>query len=54
MLCVITRELKDQSWQPANEAFRLLRRISALCWARFQPDLPFPAALDRPAWPGGA
>jgi beta-lactamase class A len=51
VLSVITREQKDQSWEPSNQGFRLLRRISASCWARFEPARPFPPALDGPAWP---
>ncbi len=51
VLCVITKEQKDQSWESANAGFRLLRKITALAWARFEPEYPFPPALDGPAWP---
>ncbi len=51
VLCVITKEQKDQSWEPTNAGYRLLRKITALAWARFEPGVPFPAALDGPVWP---
>ncbi len=51
VLCVITKEQKDTSWTPANAGYRLLRKITALAWARFEPGLPYPPALDGPAWP---
>ncbi len=51
VLCVITKEQKDQSWEPTNAGYRLLRKITALAWARFEPGLPYPPALDGPVWP---
>jgi beta-lactamase class A len=51
VLCVITKEQKDQTWEPANAGYRLLRKIAALAWARFEPGLPFSPSLDGPAWP---
>jgi beta-lactamase class A len=51
VLCVITREQKDQSWKSTNAGYRLLRKITALAWARFEPGVPFPAALEGPTWP---
>ena len=51
VLSVITKEQKDQIWEPANAGYRLLRKVTALAWARFEPGLPFPPALDGPAWP---
>ena len=51
VLCVITKEQKDPSWGPTNAGYRLLRKMTALAWARFEPKLPYPPALDGPAWP---
>lgn len=51
VLCVITKEQKDQSWEPSNAGYRLLRKITALAWARFEPGAPYPPSLDGPAWP---
>jgi beta-lactamase class A len=51
VLCVITRDQKDQSWEPSNAGYRLLRKITALAWARFEPGAPYPPSLDGPAWP---
>jgi beta-lactamase class A len=34
---VQTKNLKDQSWDNANEAWVLTRRLSALCWNYFEP-----------------
>jgi len=51
VLCVITKEQKDQTWEPTNAGYRLLRKITALAWARFEPGVPFPPALDGPPWP---
>lgn len=38
---VITKENADTSWAPANEAWVLTRKISALLWARFEPKHPW-------------
>lgn len=38
---VITRENADTSWTPANEAWVLTRRISALLWRHFEPRHPW-------------
>jgi beta-lactamase class A len=51
VLCVITKEQKDPSWGPTNAGYRLLRKMTALAWARFEPKQPYPPALDGPAWP---
>lgn len=51
VLCVITRNQKDQSWEPRNAGFRLLRSVTAACWAHFAPEVPHAPALDGPTWP---
>jgi beta-lactamase class A len=37
VFCVITKNQADESWQPDNEGYILLRRVSALLWRRFEP-----------------
>ncbi len=51
VVCVITKNQKDQSWNPTNEGFRLLRNITAICWSHFEADRPFAPAVDGPSWP---
>jgi beta-lactamase class A len=51
VLCVITKKQKDQSWEPGNAGFRLLRSVTASCWAHFAPSDPYPPALGGPTWP---
>lgn len=34
---IITKNLKDQSWTPGNEAIVLIKKISALLWHHFEP-----------------
>lgn len=41
VFCVITRNQEDQSWEPANEGYVLIRRLSALLWRHFEPKHPF-------------
>ena len=49
---VITKENADSSWAPSNEAYTLIRKISALLWRHFEPHhawTPAPGAeLFRP------
>ena len=45
VFCVITKNQADQSEEPSNEGYVLLRRVSALLWQHFEPDHPWhPAA----------
>jgi beta-lactamase class A len=37
IFCVTTKNIKDQRWDNANEAWTLTRRLSALCWNYFEP-----------------
>jgi beta-lactamase class A len=36
VFCICTKNNKDQSWQPANEAWQVTRTISALLWNYFE------------------
>lgn len=44
VFCVITKNQLDQSYEPSNEGYVLLRTISALLWAYFEPDTPWTPA----------
>jgi beta-lactamase class A len=39
--CVITKNQQDTSWVKSNEGNVLIRKISALLWKYFEPDLPY-------------
>jgi beta-lactamase class A len=34
---IITKNNKDQSWTPNNEAYVLIRKVSALLWHYYEP-----------------
>ncbi|MEP6573230.1 MAG: serine hydrolase, partial [Gemmatimonadota bacterium] len=44
VFCVITKNQEDQSWEPGNAGYVLLRQISALLWKRFEPEHPWTPA----------
>ncbi|MCF2488309.1 serine hydrolase [Dyadobacter sp. CY347] len=37
VVCVATKNQKDESWQKSNEGFVLLRTLSAIIWNHFEP-----------------
>lgn len=37
VVCVITKEQKDESWEHGNAGFELLRAVSRACWEHFEP-----------------
>jgi len=37
VFCIQTKNNKDQSWKPGNEAWQLMRQVSALLWHHFEP-----------------
>jgi beta-lactamase class A len=41
VFCVITKNQLDQSQEPGNEGYVLLRRVSALLWNYFEPSHPW-------------
>jgi len=41
VFCVITKNQQDQSEEPGNEGYVLLRRVSALLWQYFEPGHPW-------------
>lgn len=34
---IITKDIKDQSWKPENEAWNLIKKVSALLWDYYEP-----------------
>lgn len=39
VLCIVTKNNKDQSWNATNEAWTLTRKLSALLWNYFEPKM---------------
>ncbi len=44
VFCVITKNQADESWESSNEGYVLLRKVSALLWAYFEPGTPWTPA----------
>lgn len=38
VFCIITKNQKDQSWQPNNEGYVLIRKLSSMLWNYFEPN----------------
>jgi beta-lactamase class A len=38
VFCIITKGQEDQSWDPPNEGYVLIRKVSALLWNHFEPE----------------
>lgn len=48
VLCVITKNQRDESWEHDNAGFQLLRDVSRLAWEHFEgPLAPAPAGTER-------
>ncbi len=41
VVCIITKNIKDQSWDRNNEAWTLTRKLSSLLWNYFEPNIKF-------------
>ena len=41
VFCIITENQQDESWDPPNEGWVLIRKISALLWSHFEPGTPW-------------
>jgi len=41
VFCIITKDQTDTSWDPPNEGWILIRRLSALLWRHFEPRHPW-------------
>ena len=44
VFCIITKNQEDQSWDPPNEGWVLIRKVSALLWSHFEPGHPWEPA----------
>lgn len=44
VFCIITKDQEDQSWDPSNEGWVLIRKVSALLWNHFEPGHPWQPA----------
>jgi beta-lactamase class A len=46
---IITNNNKDQRWKPDNEAYVLIKKVSALLWHYFEPDSKWkpPVGIDK-------
>lgn len=44
VFCVITKNQVDERYEPGNEGYVLLRRVSALLWRHFEPNHPWAPA----------
>lgn len=40
VLCIITNNQEDESWEETNEGFELIRSVSRTVWQYFEPDWP--------------
>lgn len=49
VLCVVTMDQSDESWEHANEGFQLLRDVTAAAWKYLEPAHPYAqsAGADR-------
>jgi beta-lactamase class A len=41
VFCIITKDQLDTTWDPSNEGWALIRKISALLWRHFEPSHPW-------------
>jgi beta-lactamase class A len=41
VVCITTKNNKDQSWDRNNEAWTLTRKLSSLLWSYFEPKMKF-------------
>jgi beta-lactamase class A len=44
VFCIITKDQADESWEPGNEGWELIRKVSASLWRHFEPDHPWTPA----------
>ncbi len=44
VFCIMTKDQEDTSWEPPNEGWVLIRRVSALLWRHFEPRRPWQPA----------
>jgi beta-lactamase class A len=50
VFCVVTKNQQDQSWEPNNEGFVLIRRVSRLLWEYFEPKSTWKPQTGMEKW----
>jgi beta-lactamase class A len=50
VFCVITKNQQDQRWEPDNEGYVIIRKISSLLWNYFEPNSNWKPAKGIEAW----
>ena len=47
--CVITKDQEDETYEPDNEGYALIRNVSRILWSHFEPDYEWspPAGAER-------
>ncbi|HEY0743287.1 MAG TPA: serine hydrolase [Chryseosolibacter sp.] len=50
VFCVITKNQQDERWEPDNEGYVIIRKISSLLWNHFEPDSKWQPAKGIEAW----
>lgn len=50
VLCVITKDNEDISWEYGNEGYVLIRKISSIVWDHFQPDYGWEPPAESQKW----
>jgi beta-lactamase class A len=49
VVCVTTKNQKDESWTRNNEGYQLLRNVSKIVWEHYEPKFQWtaPAGLEK-------
>ncbi|MGC3945525.1 MAG: serine hydrolase [Chryseolinea sp.] len=50
VFCVITKNQQDERYEPGNEGYVLLRKVSALLWKYFEPDSKWEVPARTSEW----
>ncbi|HEY0653992.1 MAG TPA: serine hydrolase [Chryseosolibacter sp.] len=50
VFCVITKNQQDQRWEPDNEGYVIIRKISSLLWNYFEPNSGWQPAKGIEEW----
>jgi beta-lactamase class A len=50
VVCIITKNQKDESWTRQNEGYRLLRAVSRTVWQHFEPKSVWQPAEGMDSW----
>lgn len=50
VFCVITKNQEDQRWEPDNQGYVLLRKVSQILWNHFEPKSTWKPAVRMEEW----